>query len=283
MQTKTIRLIRAVTSPTGRGPGNGMYALQRLLREARPPWLKVGGILESGEIPWFWSWEDRAMAAAYAEADMPFVIGPNVLFESSRQPCRHRDEWLICRAKSCLAYVTESQWYADLIDRYRGDNRGAPTCVWPYPIMPIPEGPLPVKWDLLIYAKSGYSLETIRALAAAFPQSVLIEYGRYKRERLLNTARQSRACAYLSDDDRGPLALAEILLAGCPAAGVPRGAPWIDGESGRLVTDMGDTGALVRALESCPTDREAVRAGALARFDGRATLRAIGEGLGAIV
>jgi hypothetical protein len=41
---------------------------------------------------------------------------------------------------------------------------------------------------------------------------------------LFEAARRSRACAYLADDDHGPLALQEILLAGCPTVGVRTGA-----------------------------------------------------------
>jgi hypothetical protein len=49
-------------------------------------------------------------------------------------------------------------------------------------------------------------------------------------------ARRSRACAYLADDDHGPLALQEILLAGCPTVGVRTGASFIrHGETGIVV------------------------------------------------
>ncbi len=44
------------------------------------------------------------------------------------------------------------------------------------------------------------------------------------------------ACAYLADDDHGPLALQEILLAGCPTVGVRTGASFVrTGETGVLV------------------------------------------------
>ncbi|MFM8214525.1 MAG: glycosyltransferase [Pirellula sp.] len=52
-------------------------------------------------------------------------------------------------------------------------------------------------------------------------------YGQYKREQLFEAARRSRACAYLADDDHGPLALQEILLAGCPTVGVRIGASFV--------------------------------------------------------
>jgi hypothetical protein len=53
---------------------------------------------------------------------------------------------------------------------------------------------------------------------------------------MFEAARRSRACAYLADDDHGPLALQEILLAGCPVIGVRTGAPFIqDGVTGVFV------------------------------------------------
>ncbi len=49
-------------------------------------------------------------------------------------------------------------------------------------------------------------------------------------------ARRSRACAYLADDDHGPLALQEIALVGCPTVGVRTGTPFIqDGVTGVFV------------------------------------------------
>jgi hypothetical protein len=44
---------------------------------------------------------------------------------------------------------------------------------------------------------------------------------------LFEAALRSRACAYQADDDHGPLALQEILLAGCPVVGVRTGGPFI--------------------------------------------------------
>jgi hypothetical protein len=46
----------------------------------------------------------------------------------------------------------------------------------------------------------------------------------------------SRVCAYLADDDHGPLALQKILLAGCPTVGVRTGAAFVrTGETGIVV------------------------------------------------
>ena len=151
----TIRLIRAVPAPTGRGPGNGQYALQRALRRYAPGWLKIGGPLAPGEIPWFWCWLDRDAAAACAQTQRPFVAGPNILFAQSRAPCRIEAEREICNAASCRLLFTESEWYRRLIECHRGPANRVPIVLWPYPIDPRPGGPLPPQLDLLIYEKSG--------------------------------------------------------------------------------------------------------------------------------
>ena len=70
-------------------------------------------------------------------------------------------------------------------------------------------------------------------LAEFFPRHMQIYYGLYQRDQLFEDARRSRACAYLADDDHGPLALQEILLAGCPTVGVRTGASFVKtGETG---------------------------------------------------
>ncbi len=108
--------------------------------------------------------------------------------------------------------------------------------MWPYPIDPLPGEPLPDKYDLLIYAKNGHRPQLLEHLAEFYPRHIQIHYGQYQREELYVAARQSRACAYLADDDHGPLALQEILLAGCPTVGVRTGAPFVEqGKTGILV------------------------------------------------
>jgi hypothetical protein len=91
-------------------------------------------------------------------------------------------------------------------------------------------------------------------LAALYPRHVQIHYGKYKREELYDAARRSRACACLADDDHGPLALQEILLAGCPTVGVPTGAPFVE---------HGDTGVVLDRLppgQQCVESDDDVRA-----------------------
>jgi glycosyltransferase involved in cell wall biosynthesis len=99
--------------------------------------------------------------------------------------------------------------------------------LWPYPIDPWPGEPLPAEYDLLIYAKNGHRPGLLEHLAELYPNHIQFHYGQYKRADLIEAARRSRACAYLADDDHGPLALQEILLAGCPTVGVRTGASFV--------------------------------------------------------
>jgi len=118
---------------------------------------------------------------------------------------------------------------------------------WPYPLS-LPGEPLPDEYDLLIYAKNGHRPQLLEHLAELYPRHIQIHYGQYKREQLFDAARRSRACAYLADDDHGPLALQEILLAGCPTVGVRTGAAFVrDGVTGLWVERLPPGG---RAISS---------------------------------
>jgi len=280
LEMRAIRLIREVSSPTGRGPGNGMYALQRALHRHAPGWLRIGGVLQSDEIPWFWSWQDRTAAAACALAGQAFVAGPNVLFDRSSHPCRAPGEREVCEAASCRLLFTESAWYRDLIEEHRGPKNRAPVVLWPYPIDPRPGGPAPPRHALLLDAKSGYRQGLIQRLVGAVARSRVIYYGAYRREELFEAARRARGCLYLSGDDRGPLALAEILLAGCPPVGRPRGAPFIEpGRTGFFVGDLSWAACFQAVHRMWQLDRSAVAAAAAAQFD---TARIVGVILDAL-
>jgi hypothetical protein len=281
---RRVRLIRDVDRPLGSGPWNGQYALQKALRARPVEWLRIGGALQGGEIPWFWCWQDRAAAALCAATERPFIAGPNILFENSRRPCHIRAEREICDASSCRLLFTESTWYRDLIERYRGKANRAPIVLWPYPIDPRPDGPLAAKYDLLIYAKSGYGNATIRQLTRRFSRSRLIVYGCYRREELYEAARRSRCCLYLSTDDRGPLALAEILLSGCPAVGLPRGAPFIENGATGAIVDRFELETCLEAIARClDLDRRAVAARAAEQFDASGIVNTILASLRAVL
>jgi hypothetical protein len=159
-----------------------------------------------------------------------------MLFTHSGSPRIDREECALLDAANCRAMFCHSQWYRDLIAQHRGPANQSPIILWSYPIDPWPGEPLPDQYDLLIYAKNGHRPQLLEHLAEIFPRHVQIHYGRYRRDELFEAARRSRACAYLADDDHGPLALQEILLAGCPTVGVRTGASFVrDGVTGFVV------------------------------------------------
>jgi hypothetical protein len=99
---------------------------------------------------------------------------------------------------------------------------------------------------------------------------------------LFEAARRSWACAYLADDDHGPLALQEILLVGCPTVGVRTGASFVKtGETGLVVdrlppgrrcaetdADVGARAVFIEAIEQPQSmDRHGVRKRAALEFD----------------
>lgn len=235
-----VELIGPVDSPGGDGPSNGMYTLQKELRkriDAGIDWLSIKSLPASRDaIPWFWNWADRRYAAWWDEQGLPFVQGPNMLFMNSGTPRVDAEECALLDAAHCRAMFCHTPWYRDLIAEHRGPANQSEIILWPYAIDPWPGEPLPDEFDLLIYAKNGHRPQLLEHLAEVFPRHIQIHYGRYRREELFEAARRSRACAYLADDDHGPLALQEILLAGCPTVGVVTGASLIEnGTTGILV------------------------------------------------
>jgi len=279
-----VRLIREVTTPGRSGPHNGQYALQNAFRQASPPWLKIGGTLQQEEIPWFWSWEDWNSIIIRVLARRPFVIGPNVLFADRHHPCNLPSERILCASPYCSLMFTESPWYRDLIQENLKPTSQSRIVLWPYPIDPWPQEPLPAEYDVLIYAKGKYRRgrvdHLILQLMQEFPNHRLLIYRKYRRTALFDAARRSRCCVYLSEDDRGPLALAEILLAGCPAVGVPKGSPWLAAEGlGTHVPEL-SLDALRSAIKDLwSRDRSAVRAEAARLFDTRQITQTIVDAL----
>ena len=264
MKFNSIRIIRKVTYPWKSGPGNGQYALQRSLRRLRLPWLKIGGQLKDTDIPWFWCWQDAPKAWECEQNGRPFIIGPDMLFSNWKSPSIVPVEKKVCRAKHCVLTFTQSNWYRDLIESERNsgkvDEEKKPIVLFPYPIEPMPGPPLGPKYDLLIYVKSGVSPQLVKQLAISYPRHRILRYGSYDRCELIFVARRSRVAVYLSDNDRGPLALAEILLAGCPSVGTERGAPWIRNSiNGHVVHGLKPDLLLSAIKESFLIDRTLVR------------------------
>lgn len=277
---KAIRMIGKVSAPGGAGPSNGMWALQQALQRRIEQeyigWLRIGGSLQPGEIPWIWWVDDREQALRCESERIPFIVGPNVVFIHSRNPRIDDQESSILDSQMCQAFFCHSAWYADLIQKHLGPMNNAAVHTWPYPINPMPEGPVSATTDLLIYSKSGPDTNTIIAgLQNAYPSSQVMVYGQFKRDDLFESARRSRCCVYLSDDDHGPLAQAEIMLSGCPTVGLPNGAPFLTpGVTGKFCEwDMED---MIKSVGQCLTmNRGAVAGFARQQFDEQAVVNKI--------
>ena len=122
--------------------------------------------------------------------------------------------------------------------------------------------------------------ERVERLRRRIRRVRLLVHGQFARAELFAAARRSRCCLYLSDDDRGPLALAEILLAGCPTVGIPRGAPFVEPGCTGVLVERFRLAACLEALERChQLDRPAVAALAAQRFDTERILAVVLEAL----
>jgi hypothetical protein len=271
---QTIRLIRPNPKFASRGPGNGMDGLRAALEAVKPPWLAFGGEIGPNDIPWVWCWLDKPTAVTCESLKRPYILGPCVFFENGTKPTNAYAEKDLLNGPHCRMLFTDSDWYAEVIRRYMGPQNRAEIVVWPFPINPLPAEPCDQRPALLIYEKSGIVPEVTAALQQLFSPTITIRYGLHERHQLSEAARMSWACAYLSASDRGPLGLAEIMLSGCPAVGIPTGAPWIeDGVTGWQVPSIGDAGCVAEAIEKCRwLDPGIVRARAIGRFSAEAVL-----------
>jgi len=257
-----------------------MYALQKALRAQEWPWFKIGGHPKLGDIPWIWLFKDSALALHFNEWGWPFIIGPNVLFANSATPGSGNHETELLDAESCALQFTESNWYSALIQQHC-DRNEAPIVLWRYPIEPKPGGPLEAEFDLLVYLKDMTKGREMMRAVERWPRSNVAVYGHYNREEMIEIARRSRCCLYLSSDDRGPLAAAEIALAGCPLVGVERGCPWVSSGDGvgLEVRHFGQPGLFDACAEAMTYNRDGVRDAALRHFDTKLTVETIRKAL----
>lgn len=266
-----VELIGPVFGETGTGPYNGMFALQRELRvriseglewlsiESKPTCEKV--------IPWYWNWGDRDNAAAWGENSLPFLMGPNVLPMNAKLFPLDNIERSLLNTESCRAIFCHSEWIRDLIIDRKGPNSRAEIWLWPYPIYPLPEGPLETEHDLLIYVKSGHTPELVNNLKKAYPKNIVIHYGGYLRHHLYEAARVSRVCVHLSEIEGGSMATQEIMLSGCPVVGTHRGSPLIQEIVTGFYTDSLLLDDLLAGIKKATyMDRDFIREEALKRF-----------------
>jgi hypothetical protein len=258
----------------GRGPQRGQFCLQQALLKNKPDWLTISNErIPDDTIPWFWSCHSSYDIVECHLRKRPFIIGPNVLFGNSRHPKYEEYESIVCSSPHCRLIFTESDWYSRLIRENLSSESKAKVCVVPYPVTQMTDKYVQqffVARDLLIFCKSGYDSEDVALLFRKFNCTIAI-YGNYRHDWLPQAAATSKLCLYLSDDDRGPLAAAEILLTGCPIIGTEQGCPWV-----REIYGVGyelsclEASAIIKIIgRAMNTDlpRQAVRRRAKAFFD----------------
>ena len=289
-EAKKFQLVGPVNEPTGDGPFNGMYALQKSLRQIGSDILEIAPPpIRKGCIPWFWFCGSRKMAARYAKANLPFIQGPNMVFDNSFSPRGGPYEPEILDSPACLLHITHPGWYLEHVRKHLGpDNPGNMLSI-PYPIDPLPDEPEEAEYDLLIYKKSNAYPELIASAQHKYPRNILVEYGHFLRLDLYEKARKSRCCLYVCNDESGGLAAQEIMLSGCPIIGIKRGSPLIiDGQTGlyldtEVSTDTFSTipeDSLWESLEKVMSwNRSEVREAAIQEFDGEQIARKVLETL----
>jgi hypothetical protein len=272
---KRIRLMRPEPHLNSRGPGNGIDGLRTaLIEHGLPNWLALGGKLERDDIPWFWCWLDKQQALQCELSGRPYILGPCVFFGNPDNPGNSEFEPQLLHSHHCQMMFTDSAWYAEWLLQFVGPDNQAPIVVWPFPISPLPKGPADERPHLLIYEKSGVNPALTGMLRSWFVPNITIVYGAHDRAGLAAAAQKSWACAYMSKIDRGPLALEEIMLSGCPAVGTAHGAPWVeDGITGYTVANNAGPSDWAVVLRKCrELSAFRVRLRALERFSAQAVV-----------
>ena len=239
-------------------------------RAVAPAWLHIGGPLRSGEIPWFWSWEDRETAALCARTGRPFVAGPNILFADSRHPCRIEAEREICQRGKLPAAVHR-------VGLVSGADRAAPRPGQPRTDrgVAVPDRP-PAGRPAGGRVRPAGLREVGRVprqrssgLPRLWPRHVRVRYGRYRREKFFEAA---RSVAML------PVLLRRRSRAAGPGRdscwrvvlpwACPRVAPFVEHGRTGILLDRFEPEACRRAVAQCHQfDRQAVAAQACRQFD----------------
>lgn len=248
------------------------------------------------EVIWFPTFHRMPEIIAAVMQKRPIAIGPNVLWGNSQTPNAGPHEPILANYTGFRAIFSLSRWYAESLRRNMAQQTAHHLVDF---ILPLAWQRLPwrdvVTRDALIFCKGGPEEAAIcDRLAQRFPSSTRLVYGQYKRADLLEAARTSRACFYVSREDHYPLAAVEIGLMGCPIVSDERACPVLahrltgitvpvrercDHETFKWAPGSGDAlaGAWRGALE---LDRTFIHEATLHRHDGRAGVERIASALG---
>ena len=127
-----------------------MAALQTALKCNQPDWLRIEAKprkttprFAADSIPWFWCWMETPDMRAHANTGRPFVGGPNMYPER------------LLGAPNCKLIFVHSPHHLNWLERGSKTQLKDKAVFWPYPIDPLPAGPLAADYDVLIFKKKG--------------------------------------------------------------------------------------------------------------------------------
>ena len=192
-----------------------------------PRYSITGSPNPDSKVVWIPLYSHLQVLVDAIRAGRSIALGPNVVFANSQSPGAGAHEREICDYEGYKAIFWLSRWYAELGRKHFKQQTN-------HYILDIP---MPGPWkmlkhyaeidcDAMIYVKGGKQEKAIAdRLCEIFPKHIKITYGGYTREALLEAARRSRACFYVSREDNYPLAAMEIGLMGCPIISDEKSCP----------------------------------------------------------
>lgn len=244
---------------------------------------------EPGDVEWY-PVASNALFDAVRQGRL-VAIGPNVTFGYSQTPGAYPTERELMGYQNYAAIFTMSRWYSELHRLTYAQKTGHVLLDYPIPDEWIAEPCMGSQChDVMVYLKGGADEHRIAdAITKAFPQHVVIEYGKYKRADLFEAARTSCACFYLSREDHCPMAALEIGLMGCPIISDEKACPVLFHRLTGIVAPVRErdtrspfawsTDAAARMIDQAGAawqmDRELVRRCVIARHSGALTVSRI--------
>lgn len=182
---------------------------------------------KTDDVLWFSVLRQDLLAAI--EQQRRVAIGPHVLYASCLSPGSSPAEKRVMMHEDYVGIFSSSRWCLELLRLTMAQKTGFGLVDYP-----LPEAWLASPWqcritrDALIYLKGRpIEAEIVKSLQARFPSHIVIRHGRFDRPALLEAARTSRVCFYVSRIDHYPSAAVEIGLMGCPIVSDERACPVI--------------------------------------------------------
>lgn len=165
------------------------------------------------------------------------AIGPNVLYGHSQTPGATETEREVMACRVYAAVFTFSRWYSELLRLTMAQRARHVLLDFPLPLMwtQLPWN-APRERGAMIFLKGGEAERRLAdGIASRHPDALVIEYGHYTRDALLDAARRSAVCYYVCREEHFGIAAVEITLMGCPIISDEKACPTVaHGITGRI-------------------------------------------------